>query len=216
MNADLKALFEAQNDIHGRMSRSVDNLRKMGVSSITAEAIQARLRILETLWTRFEAHHDLIVAALKDKYLESEYAKADFIDTAETTYVTQRSMLIDYANKLKSEKPATLKSESSQEQAPKTSLPRIKLPTFSGSYEEWPSFRDLFLSVIGENASVSDIERFHYLRSCVKGPAERLIKSLTVTGDNYQRAWVILCRHFENKRELIRSNFVAFTSRSRR
>ncbi|EFN71218.1 hypothetical protein EAG_07596, partial [Camponotus floridanus] len=82
------------------------------------------------------------------------------------------------------------------------------LPTFSAPYEEWPSF----LSVIGENASVSDIERFYYLRSCVKGAAEKLIKSLTVTGDNYHRAWSILCKHFENKRELIHSNFAAFTS----
>ncbi|XP_025262985.1 uncharacterized protein LOC112637430 [Camponotus floridanus] len=212
MSTDVKVLLEAQHDIHGRISRAVDNLRKMGVSNITRDAIQARISILDNLWQKMEAQHELVRAALKDRYQESEYAVSNFIEVAENTYVTQRSTLTGYAEKLKGETPVAAKGEPNQEQAPKTSVPRIKLPTFSGSYEEWPSFRDLFLSVIGGNASVSDIERFHYLRSCVKGAAEKLIKSLTVTGDNYHRAWSVLCKHFENKRELIRSNFAAFTS----
>jgi len=62
MSADLKALLEAQSDIHGRMSRSVDNLRKMGVNNITLGAIQARLTILDNLWGKIEAQHELIRA----------------------------------------------------------------------------------------------------------------------------------------------------------
>ncbi|XP_025262293.1 uncharacterized protein LOC112637250 [Camponotus floridanus] len=102
--------------------------------------------------------------------------------------------------------------ESKSDSSPKTALPRIKLPPFSGAYEDWPSFRDLFLSLVGENPSVSNIERFHYLRSCVKGSAEKLIRSLTVTSENYDRAWAILAKHFENKKELMRSNFATFTA----
>ncbi|GAB1865873.1 t-SNARE coiled-coil homology domain-containing protein [Camponotus japonicus] len=212
MSADLKALLEAQNDIHGRMSRSVDNLRKMGVSGITAVAIQARLRILETLWTKFEAYHDLIRTALKDKYLESEYAKADFIDIAESTCVTQRSTLVEYANKLKGESSIAPKAEAHQEHALKTSLPRIKLQTFSGAYGDWPSFRDIFLSLICDNQTISDVEKLHYLRTSLQGPAERLIRSLPIVGGNYERAWAILSAHYKNKRELIRANFVAYTA----
>ncbi|EFN60658.1 hypothetical protein EAG_14876 [Camponotus floridanus] len=70
MSADLKALLEAQTDIHGRMSRSVDNLRKMGVTNITAGAIQACLIILDNLWAKFEVQHELIRAALKDRFGE--------------------------------------------------------------------------------------------------------------------------------------------------
>ncbi|GAB1861618.1 hypothetical protein CAJAP_02697 [Camponotus japonicus] len=76
MSADLKALLEAQTDIHGRMSRSVDNLRKMGVSNITLGVIQARLTILDNLWGKIEVQHELIRVALKEKYSESEYAKS--------------------------------------------------------------------------------------------------------------------------------------------
>jgi len=113
MSADLKALLEAQHDIHGRMSRSVDNLRKMGVTNITPGAIQARLAILDNLWAEIEAQHELIRAALKDKYSESEYAKSDFIDVAELTYMTQRSTLTDYADRLNPESSSAPKGEPS-------------------------------------------------------------------------------------------------------
>lgn len=67
------------------------------------------------------------------------------------------------------------------------------------------------VSAIGENSAISNVERFHYLRACLQGPVEKLIWSLTVTGENYDRAWTILSKHYENKKELIRSNFAAFT-----
>jgi len=212
MNAELKAMIDAQHDVHGRMSRSVDNLRKLGATNITHSIVQTRISILDNLWGKIEAQHEHIRAALKEKYNESEYVKSEFIDIAETTYITQRSTLLGYANKLTAGAVTAPKGEPHQDQAPKTALPRIKLPPFSGAYEDWPSFWDLFLSVVGENPSISNIERFHYLRSCVQGSAERLIRSLTVTGENYVRAWTILSKHFENKKELMRSNFTTFTA----
>ncbi|KAG5340239.1 INDY1 protein, partial [Acromyrmex heyeri] len=54
------------------------------------------------------------------------------------------------------------------------------------------------------------VEKFHYLKSCLKGPAEKLIRPLTMIGDNYSRAWALLSKHYENKRELSRSNFSTF------
>ncbi|XP_071571308.1 uncharacterized protein [Temnothorax nylanderi] len=183
------------------------------------DAVSTRIRILDDLWAKFESNHDLIRACYGDRYTESEYNKTDFFDTVENAYVHQHSLLTSVANSLKSASPRVPTGpEQSGEHAPKTSLPRITLPHFSGAYEEWPSFRDLFLSVIGENSSISNTERFHYLRSCLQGPAEKLMRSLrslrlsTVTGDNYARAWAMLSKHFENKKELIRSNFATFTA----
>lgn len=108
------------------MSRSVDNLRKMGVTNITFDAIQACTIILNHLWSKFEAQHELIRTALKDKYLESEYVKADFIDFAVSNYVTQRNPLTGY-DKFKTESFTAPKSEPNQEHAFQTSLPHIKL-----------------------------------------------------------------------------------------
>ncbi|XP_071579868.1 uncharacterized protein [Temnothorax nylanderi] len=213
MSMDQSALLNGQHDIHRRIAHAMTNLRKQGADNITLDAVRTRIRILDDLWAKFESNHDLIRACYRDLYTESEYYKTDFFDTVENAYVHQHSLLTTCANTLKAASPRVPAGpEQSSEHAPKTSLPRIQLPRFSGTYEEWPPFRDLFLSVIGENSSISNIERFHYLRSCLQGPAEKLIHSLTVTGNNYDRAWAILSTHYENKKELIRSNFATFTA----
>ncbi|XP_077272787.1 uncharacterized protein LOC143903205 [Temnothorax americanus] len=126
-------------------------------------------------------------------------------------YVQQRSVLSGEADRRKPAQAST-PVEHGNDRALKTSLPRIQLPQFSGEYEKWPSFRDVFRSVIGDQSSISAVERLHYLRSCLKVPAENLIQSLTITSENYDRAWAILSKHYENKRELIRSNFATFTA----
>ena len=46
-------------------------------------------------------------------------------------------------------------------------LPPIALPKFSGEYTEWPSFRDLFTSLVIGNATLSFTTRLQYLHSAV-------------------------------------------------
>ncbi|XP_063920800.1 uncharacterized protein LOC135135633 [Zophobas morio] len=86
---------------------------------------------------------------------------------------------------------------------PKITLPALKLPEFSGSYSDWTSFRDTFKSVIHENSSLSNIEKFHYLRSTLKGEAFRAIESLSPVNVNYEIAWDLLNKRFQNKRLII-------------
>ncbi|XP_029159528.1 uncharacterized protein LOC114931578 [Nylanderia fulva] len=172
---DVPTLVDCQREIQIRISRSVEYLKKLGSSNITTSAIATRTRILDQLWTKFEAQHDLIRASLKEKFSESDYFKSELHADTENLYVNQRSILDGYAEHFRASSVPP-----SADVAPRSSLPRIKVPPFSGAYADWPSFRDLFLSVVSGNA-ISNIERFHHLRSCLTGPAEKLIKSLPVT-----------------------------------
>jgi hypothetical protein len=60
-------------------------------------------------------------------------------------------------------------------------LPRIQLPSFSGSYQEWSSFSDLFISTVHSNASLAGAQKLQYLKSSLSGDAASLIKSFPVT-----------------------------------
>ncbi|XP_018400069.1 PREDICTED: uncharacterized protein LOC108777630 [Cyphomyrmex costatus] len=213
MSADINALLTAQSDIHGRMARSVSNLKKMGAANNTLHAAETRLTLLEQLWAKFERQHELIRAHYKEAFDESEYSTTLFADSAEITYVQQRSLLNDYMTNLKVEPSnLTLSTEPGNDLSTKSTLPRLKIRSFSGAFEDWLSFRDIFLSIVGNNPSVSNVEKFHHLKYCLQGSAETLIRPLTVTGDNYMRAWALLCKHYENKRELSRSNFCTLTA----
>ncbi|XP_050453531.1 uncharacterized protein LOC126852608 [Cataglyphis hispanica] len=178
MSAELNTMLNAQRDIHYRMSRSMDNLRNLCNSGINPGSIEARIRILDQLWAKFETQHELIRITYKERYNESEYA-TDFFDTAENTYIQQtRGKLAEYAECYQTVLSTSAASNEQQnnDRSLKSALPKIKLSPFSGAYEYWPSFRDLFLSVIGENSAMSPIERFHYLLSGLQGPAEKLIR----------------------------------------
>jgi len=71
-------------------------------------------------------------------------------------------------------------------------LPKIKLPYFDGSYDNWSAFYDTFQSLIHKNNKISDIEKFHYLRGALKDSAAKVIQHLEVSAMNYQSAWLLL------------------------
>lgn len=84
-------------------------------------------------------------------------------------------------------------------------LPKILLPKFTGDYNSWPSFRDLFNSMIVANSDVPPVEKLHYLKNHVTGEAARRISNLVVTADNFSRAWKALMARYENKRIVVSS-----------
>ena len=57
-------------------------------------------------------------------------------------------------------------------------LPKLGLPSFSGTFDAWLGFRDIFNSMVHTNNQVPTIFKFHYLKSCVKGEAAEVIASL--------------------------------------
>ena len=86
---------------------------------------------------------------------------------------------------------------------PRNSLPRIKLPNFSGEYKSWRSFYDLFTRMIRNNKDLSDAEKMHYLKTCVTGEAARLISNVPASSENFIVAWDLLISTYENKPFLI-------------
>ena len=59
------------------------------------------------------------------------------------------------------------------------------LPEFSGEITLWPSFWDNFRAAIHENRQLSNIDRFNYLNTALKGEAKRLIQGYFITDQNY-------------------------------
>lgn len=180
-------ILQSRRELHGRIARAVDNLKKLGQSNITAGAVQTRLAGLEKCWATFEAQHALLRQQYKEEISKSDYLTKDYIAVVEEAYHCNKGILLDYAAHFTSPAPAPVAGSSEQPQH-RTTLPRIQLPEFSGKYEEWPPFRDLFQSIIGRDASLPAVEKLHYLKACLKGEAEILIRSIATTAENFPRA----------------------------
>lgn len=86
---------------------------------------------------------------------------------------------------------------------PQVKLPEMPLPTFDGQIENGLPFRDNFLSQIGNNTKLTEIDKIHYLKSSLSGRASRAIEAIESIEGNYTIAWEILKDKFEDVRKTI-------------
>ncbi|XP_059217544.1 uncharacterized protein LOC131994722 [Stomoxys calcitrans] len=82
-------------------------------------------------------------------------------------------------------------------------LPPLELPTFSGEYKAWPTFRDMFTALCVRNSKLCPIEKLSHLRQKTKGEAHEIVSKSPLTNDGFSSAWKNLCARFENRRILI-------------
>ena len=79
-------------------------------------------------------------------------------------------------------------SVSSDQQVGRVKLPDLKLPSFSGELLKWCEFWDSMKSNIFDVTGLSEVDKFNYLRSALKGEAANLISGIPTTNDNFQQA----------------------------
>ena len=91
-------------------------------------------------------------------------------------------------------------------------LPKLNLPTFNGDMTMWNAFWDFYEVAVHKNTQLSDIQRFTYLRSLVKGMAQDTISGLALTAANYAEAITLLKERFGNKERIIAKHMEALLS----
>ena len=75
-------------------------------------------------------------------------------------------------------------------------LPKITIPVYDGSLLKWSCFWSQFHVAVHSNPSLSDIQKFTYLKSYLSGEAERSIRSLSLVDVNYKTSIDILHSRF--------------------
>lgn len=88
-------------------------------------------------------------------------------------------------------------------------LPKLQTPSFNGSFDKWLSFYDSFKSMCHDNPNISNIQKFHYLKTCLRDEAAEVIASLETSSENYIVAWNLLKRRFNNKKFMVEGHVKA-------
>ena len=83
-------------------------------------------------------------------------------------------------------------SGSSQQHLVKAKLPKLEVKKFSGKLQDWQEFWDSFESSIDGNESLSEVDKFSYLKSLLYEPARSTIAGFALTGANYAAAVQVL------------------------
>ena len=190
------------------VSRALENFKKIGKNNYTPATIRSRMTVLNNAWAQcLQTHAAILQAYQAAKREKIEYFQADQMGLYEDLYNAALDYMVNHLEELEpnvspnySLNSTTVHSEFS---ALSQHLPAIQLPSFSGNFEEWESFRDRFTALIIKNKDLSAFSRMHFLVSSLTGSARNAIASLSVTADNFDIAWKALTARFENKRKLI-------------
>lgn len=86
-------------------------------------------------------------------------------------------------------------------------LPKILLPVFDGSYSMWTNFSDIFEQTIHKSPKYGDVQKLQLLKTYAKGEANRIIRYLQTSANNYQTAWSIMKLRYNNERRLIHTYY---------
>ena len=118
--------------------------------------------------------------------------------------------LNDSISRLVDQQAELLSNMNGNSQPRDSELPKIQIPPFRGAYEDWPSFRDLFISTIDLRKSLTNTQRFHYLKSLLVDDAAKLVQHIPITNSAYSTAWARLVERFDRPRHLINSFLDSF------
>lgn len=77
------------------------------------------------------------------------------------------------------------------------------LPEFSGKIEDWPCFISLFNEIVHDNMSVNKAYKIQFLKTSLKGEAQKIVSHISPTPDNYDICYNLLRNRYDNKRALL-------------
>lgn len=84
-------------------------------------------------------------------------------------------------------------------------MPKISIPYFLADTVNGLVFRDLFILLVHSDKGLDDVQKLRYLKGCLTGEAELLLRQIPITAGNYSVCWEQLEQRYNNKRHLANS-----------
>ncbi|XP_026746148.1 uncharacterized protein LOC113507492 [Trichoplusia ni] len=210
--AKLEEILEILEDLYDLIVKFKTNYKKSPKPRITKGFLETRIQSLEDYWKSFkEAHQSLIKITSKEERKTIKHFKEENYSKCEEIYLDLKSDMADAFELFTTKTEALSQYTDASSHSPKkggsytteVKLPRMVLPTYSGSYQDWQPFEDTFKALIHTNKSLSNVQKLHYLKSCLEGEAKNTIKHIQVTEHNYEEAWSVLRNRYSNKRLIV-------------
>jgi len=217
MSSSVSELLIEQSATIASLKRVIVNFKKLAKPNVTLPKTQSRLSTLEDLWsTCRNLHIKLLQTATEEQQTTLPYFQKEEFLAAEDSYHETADLLQETISRFNSTSVA-LCNRSTDSSIRESSnncvqLPRIALPKFSGKLTEWENFRNIFESLVANNDSLSNSQKFHYLKTSVHGDAALIISNFKISDANYESAWQLLIDEYDDKQALIFSHLHAFIS----
>lgn len=167
-------------------------------------AFRARYQTVENIYKSFEAFHAKIVSIVSLHQNRQLLQDEDEVRlTSDQIYFEIKATYYDLFQAQNDSSNHT--NRLVRATASNAKLQKISLPCFGGDLSTWNNFVDLFSALVDENSTLTGIEKFQYLISCLSGEALAIVKGVSLSSDNYSIAFESLKKRYNNKRLLATS-----------
>ncbi|XP_037300521.1 uncharacterized protein LOC115454545 [Manduca sexta] len=206
-----KCLNLKRASIKGRVTKfnnQLEVLKGQMLDQTQINVLKQRLAKIEALFVEFDSVQDSI-EALDEKGLSAELDNRENVEQSFYNSIAEAQNIISKCsttNVSSSEQGNVTLIDKDDQEVIGFRLPVIKISKFDGTFNKWLEFRDTFSSLIHNNSKINNIHKFHYLNSYLEGEAARVICNLEVSEINYPEAWDLLCKRYNNTRQLINNH----------
>ncbi|KYN07218.1 hypothetical protein ALC62_01818 [Cyphomyrmex costatus] len=191
--AALKSLKAKRSQIKGQCTRAATYLNTLDAQGVSLIELRQRLHKFNESWDIFNgvqsaieeietsaddtANHDEERHAFEERY----FAISSELEALLEAKLGSRSSvsLSQISRQVREGTPASFGGSNDH-----LKLPRVNLPTFSGEFEEWIPFRNMFRSMVDQNVALPKGQKMQYLILALRGEARDIIDSLI--SDKYQ------------------------------
>lgn len=208
---ELKRLKIRRGQIKAQCTRALNTVMSDAVLDMSMAQLTERKAKIEATWLSFDEVQAKI-ESLQDavEFLEAhEHERIEYEESYYNIIARFQDLIAAHDGINAGDEARSPIVNQNRAPAKNIRLPKIDLPSFSGIYEEWYPFHDTFHSLIHRDLSITDIQKFHYLKSSLKGEAAEVIQSLEISSENYNEAWQMLNRRYDNKRLIVQKHIKA-------
>lgn len=186
--------------------QALKNERTLAKAAITRIVNWIKANLNENV-KQFETRKDRLIIAF-DKYCSAqdnidllEPDNTEDRDQIENNFHDALSIILDRLDSDLNTTQSSLNSPNNNfsQHNNNIKLPEIKIQPFDGKLSEFASFFELFEALISENHSLSNVQKFLYLKSFLRNEPLHLISSLPAVNDSFQVAIDLLKNRYENK-----------------
>ena len=123
-----------------------------------------------------------------------------FIQSVPSTFISQPSTSANqqYTHSSNSRSSSSANSEYHK-------LPKLNLPIFTGDILDWQSFWDSYETAIHTNPTLSDAQKFNYLKSLLQSEALQTIAGFSMTNTNYDKAISLLQERYGQTHKIVQT-----------
>lgn len=177
--------------------KEINTAKDSLLQKVSKQALQLLLKRIERMMEQImDLNEKICVEATEEEESNLKYFTEGYYDTIKNEHD-------DILTKITTEIDSRLTNNNKFD----VRLPKIEIPVFYGEYTKWKGFADTFEKLVHNNDKLTETHKINYLKNHLRGSAAKLINHLESTADNYQVAYEIIKKRYNNERILSTTYF---------